>query len=97
MYDGRLIQFNNTASLPAPPYEILYEHFKQAVLANMRGAGEVPLLNYDPDEDSQGMDVFEEGTGKLFFETFLRGRLPIDMDEDDDQCMIRRCELTGVS
>ena len=81
-YDGNMVQFANTADLPAPPYAILYEHFKQAVLANMRGAGEVPLLNYDPDEDSQSMDIFQEGTGKIFLETFLKDRLPVNIDED---------------
>ena len=37
----------------------------------MRGAGEIPLLNYDPKQDSQIMDVFESGTGKMYLETFL--------------------------
>jgi hypothetical protein len=89
-YDGNMVQFANTVDLPAPPYAILYEHFKQAVLANMRGAGEVPLLNYDPDEDSQSMGVFEEGTGKMFFETFLKGRLPTKVDEDDDETVCKQ-------
>jgi len=71
LYEGNIIQFTNTADLPAPPTRLLYEHFKQAVLANMKGAGEVPLLNYDPEEDSQSMDVFESGTGKMYLETFF--------------------------
>ena len=84
-YDGNLVQFTNTTDLPAPPFAILYEHFKQAVLANMRGAGEVPLLNYDPEGDSESMDVFEQGTGKMFFETFLKEKLPINLDDEDNQ------------
>lgn len=82
MYEGKLIQFTNTNELPAPPYDLLYEHFKQAVLANMRGAGEVPLLNYDPSEDSQSMDIFETGTGKVFLETYILGKLHEDDDHD---------------
>jgi len=84
-YDGNLVQFTSTADLPMPPYAILYQHFQQAVLANMRGAGEVPLLSYDPEEDSQSMDIFENEMGKVFFETFLKEKLPINMDEEDSQ------------
>lgn len=68
-YDGRVVQFRHTPDLPAPPYSILHEHWRQFVLANMRGAGEVPYLDYDEQEDSQGMTVFERDEGKLWFET----------------------------
>ena len=51
LYDGRFIQFNNAAENPAPPRAFLYEHFKQAVLANMKDAGKVPFLNYDPSQE----------------------------------------------
>ena len=37
MYDRWLVQFNATAELPASPQPFIYEHFKQAVLANMKG------------------------------------------------------------
>ena len=86
-YDGNLVQFTDTADLPAPPHALLYEHFKQAVLANMRGAGEVQLLNFDPGEDSQSMDIFEKGAGKIFLETYLKDRLPITAKEEDDQTL----------
>jgi len=82
LYEGNIIQFANTVELPGPPAQLLFEHFKQAVLANMRGAGEVPLLNYDPEEDAQGMDVFESGTGKMYLETFLLDGLAGQANED---------------
>ena len=82
LYEGNIIQFTNTAELPAPPARLLFEHFKQAVLANMRGAGEIPLLNYDPKQDSQIMDVFESGTGKMYLETFLLDGLAGHAHED---------------
>ena len=85
LYEGNIIQFTNTPELPAPPARLLYEHFKQAVLANMRGAGEVPRLNYDPEEDSQTMDVFESGTGKMYLETFLLDSLAGRVHEDSTQ------------
>ena len=93
MYERNIIQFTDTPDLPAPPHRLLYEHFKQAVLANMRGAGEVPLLNYDPSEDSQSMSVFEMGTGKTFFETFLCGKLASYEHNDDDQTMPKMVNL----
>ena len=38
MYDRRLVQFNSTPELPALPQALIYEQFRQAVLANMKGA-----------------------------------------------------------
>ena len=64
MYDQRPVQFNPTPDLPAPPQQLLLEHFRQAVLANMKGAGEVQIYNIDPSEDTQTMSVFEGGEGK---------------------------------
>jgi len=68
-YDGRVVQFRPSPDHPAPPPAILHEHWKQFVLANMRGGGEIPSLDYDEQEDSQRMSAFERGEGKLWFET----------------------------
>ena len=75
LYDRRVVQFNNTADLPAPPQELIREHYKQAVLANMRGAGESRDLDFDPDEDARRMTVMEEGSGKEWLETYLNEKL----------------------
>ena len=75
MYDGRIVQFNSTPDLGAPPQRLLYEHFKQAVLANMKGAGQPRDLDFDSTEDAQTMSVFESGFGKKWFETKLAERL----------------------
>ena len=79
--DRRLVQFNPTEDLPAPPRAFIYEHFKQAVLANMRGAGQAPNLDFDPTEDSQNMSVFESGKGKDWFERELAGKLIPGIDD----------------
>ena len=75
MYDGRVVQFSSTQDLPAPPQRLLYEHFKQAVLANMKGAGQPRDLDFDPTEDAQTMSVFETGFGKEWFETKMADKL----------------------
>jgi hypothetical protein len=75
MYDGRIVQFASTPALPAPPQRLLYEHFKQAVLANMKGAGQPRDLDFDPNEDAQTMSVFEIGSGKEWFETKIAEKL----------------------
>src|SRR5947207_12076890 len=75
LYDGRIIQFNSTPDLPAPPPVFLYEHFKQAVLANMKGAGQLRDLDFDPTEDAQSMSMFETGSGKEWLETRLADEL----------------------
>ena len=75
MYDRRLVQFNTTAELPAPPQALIYEHFKQAVLANMKGGGQPRNFDFDPTEDAQNMSVFESGEGKDWFETALADKL----------------------
>lgn len=83
MFDGRMIQFNSTHDLPAPPQVFLYEHFKQAVLANMKGAGQPRDLDFDPTEDAQRMSVFEKGSGKDWLETKLADKLaPYEGDAD---------------
>ena len=74
-FDGRIIQFNATPDLPAPSRRFLYEHFKQAVLANMKGAGQPRDLDFDSTEDAQTMSVFETGFGKEWLETKLADRL----------------------
>src|SRR5436309_9291153 len=75
LYDRRVIQFNATPDLPAPPQELIREHYKQAVLANMKGAGEPRDLDFDPEEDARRMTVLEEGSGQKWFETFMADKL----------------------
>jgi len=75
MFDGRLVEFNSTPDLPSPPLIFLYEHFKQAVLANMKGAGQPRDFDFDPTEDAQQMSIFENGFGKQWFETRLVDKL----------------------
>jgi hypothetical protein len=75
LYDGRVIVFNDSADLPAPRQRFLYEHFKQAVLANMKGAGQPRELDFDPTEDAQTMSVFESGHGKKWLEAKLADKL----------------------
>ena len=85
LYHGNIIQLTESPTLPASPREILYEHFRQAVLANMKGAGEIPSLDYDPTGDSQSMSTFEHGTGKMYFETFMLEKLATqDRDRAND-------------
>ena len=79
--DRRLVQFNPTQDLPAPPNAFLWEHFRQAVLANMRGAGQPANLDFDPTEDSQDMSVFESGCGKEWFERELADKLISTIDD----------------
>ena len=50
-YDGTIVRFNSTPQNSAPPQALLYEHFKQAVLANMRGAVQPRDLKFDPTDD----------------------------------------------
>ena len=75
MYDQRLVQFNSTPELPAPPQQILFEHFRQAVLANMKGAGAVQIFDIDPSEDAQTMSIFERDEGKDYLELFMKDKL----------------------
>jgi len=75
LYDGKLVQFNSTPENPAPAQPLLYEHFKQAVLANMKGAGQVPELEFDPTDDAHSMSTFEVGEGKDWFETRMLMKL----------------------
>jgi len=78
-FHGRLVVFNPNPK--NPPYALLWEHFKQAVLANMRGAGQVPKLDYDETEDAQSMSVFEKGDGKGWFERRLADQLVSAVDD----------------
>jgi hypothetical protein len=75
MFDGRIVQFNNTPDLPRPPQRLIYEHFKQAVLANMKGAGQSRNLDFDATEDAQNMSTFESGFGKEWLETTIADKL----------------------
>src|SRR5262249_28363926 len=81
MYDRRHIQFSSTPELPAPPHAFIYEHFRQAVLANMKGAGQPCDFDFDATEDAQNMSVFESGKGKEWLETALADRL---LQSNDD-------------
>lgn len=81
MYDRRVVQFNSTVELPAPPRALIYEHFRQAVLANMKGAGQPHNFDFDPTEDAQNMSVFEYGNGKEWLETTLADKLLPNSDE----------------
>ena len=81
-YHGNVVIFNSTHDLPAPPFGILIEHFRQAVLANMRGEGGVQILDFDRD-DSSSMKVFEGGEGRMWLETYFEDRLaPVIADDD---------------
>lgn len=82
-YDGRLIQFNNTVDHPAPAPAFFLEHYRQAVLANMKGAGKVTVYDFDPEEDAQSMSVFESGEGKDVIEAYLAGKLGPDDGKHD--------------
>ena len=93
-FDRRHVQFNGTRELPAPPTAFIWEHFRQAVLANMRGAGQTPNLDFDPSEDSQTMTIFESGAGKEWFETMLAEKL---IPGIDDQEQARRSPVNTAS
>lgn len=81
MVHGRLMQFIPNAL--NPPFALLWEHFKQAVLANMRGAGQIPKLDYDETDDAQSMATFESGDGKRWLETKLADKLISGVDDTD--------------
>ena len=83
LLDRRLVQFTPTPELPAPPLEFIREHFKQAVLANMRGAGQIPNLDYDQTDDSQSMATV--GKGKEWFEISLADKLIPDVDDKGER------------
>jgi hypothetical protein len=74
-YDGRIVQFNNLPEHPAPPAIFLREHFKQAVLANMKGAGKVQFFDQDPSSDLQDMSMYEKGDEKEYFELLMGMKL----------------------
>jgi hypothetical protein len=76
-YDGRVVQFNFTRDLPAPPRVLLYEHYKQAVLANIKGTGQPRDLDFDPSEDAQTMSTFETDPGKDWFEAKMVDKLAL--------------------
>ena len=75
LFDRRVVQFNSTPENPAPPHAFIYEHYKQAVLANIKGAGQPRDFDFDPEEDAQKMSSFEAGAGKDWLETFLANKL----------------------
>ena len=75
MYDNQVVQFNSTADLPAPATEFFVDHFRQAVFANMKGAGKVTVYDYDPTDDAQNMSIFEGGEGKAYLEDLMKKKL----------------------
>jgi len=75
MHDRVLVTFNGTPDHPAPPRELIFEHYRQAVLANMRGSGEPRDLDFDSETLSSSMVVFESGAGKEWLETKLADAL----------------------
>ena len=75
MYDQTLVQFRSTPDLLAPAPDLLLEHFRQTVFANMKGAGKVQVYDIDPSEDAQSMSLFEEGEGREYFEAYLDNKL----------------------
>lgn len=75
IYDGRAAQIGNLKDHPEPPREILYEHFKQCVLTNVRGAGTVTVQDVDSDEHALRMNVFEKGERKIRLKTRLSDKL----------------------
>ena len=85
LLDRRLVQFNPTPENPAPHQVFIREHFKQAVLANMRGAGQIPNLDYDETQDAQSMAIFESGEGKQWLETKLADKLIPTIDDVDEE------------
>jgi hypothetical protein len=89
MLDRRAVQFTGTLENPVPPQAFIREHFKQAVLANMRGAGQIPNLDYDETDDSQSMATFESGDGKSWFETMLADKLVPGVDDTDAERYVR--------
>lgn len=75
LYDGRVIRFNSTPENPAPARALLYEHFKQAVLANMKGAGKIPFLDYDASEEGEGLSYLDCEEAPKVLETVLWDKL----------------------
>ena len=76
MYDRRQVQFNpTTPELPTPPDAFLLEHFRQAILANMKGAGKVQIYDIETSEDAQDMSIFEAGEGREYLEGFMTDKL----------------------
>ena len=87
--DRQVVQFNPTHTEPAPPQAFIYEHYRQAVLANMQGAGQTPDLEYDETEDVQSMAAFESGNGKEWLELKLAEKLVPGVDDVETECYNR--------
>jgi len=84
LYDGQRVQFNSTADNPAPPPAFLYEHFKQAVLANMKGGGKIPFLDYDPSEEGDGLSYLDSEDAQKVLETVVWDKLGHRHVPDED-------------
>ena len=93
IFDRKVVRFNTSQELPAPPKAFLQEHFRQAVLANVRGQGQALGLQFNPSEDSHDMSVFESGGGKEWFERELKGKL---ISEIDDKVYFKRSPIEAI-
>ena len=83
-FDGIIVHFISTAQNPRPPQRLLFEHYKQAVLANMKGAGQPRDIEFDPTDDAHAMSTFESGEGKEWFEGRLLDKLAHLQEENFD-------------
>jgi len=84
MYDNLRAQFTPNDDLPPPTVEFFIYHFRQAVLANMKGTRKVTVYYYEPTDDAQSMSVFVTGEGKEYFEGFLEKKL-LDHDHGEQK------------
>ena len=71
----QIVQFNSSPDFPTPLQWLLYEHFKQAVLANIKGTGEPQNHDFDPIDDKQTVTVFEKNSEKDWFKTLMSEKL----------------------
>lgn len=82
LLDGRKVTFRSSR---APPLEFLAEHFRQAVLANVRGAGQRALLEYeDEHRDVLTLAGLENG----WLDVRRTEPLAPRYDEDEDELFI---------
>ena len=84
LYDGQIVQFNGTPENPAPPRALIYEHFRQAVLANTKGVGKILLLDYDPSEEGDGLSYLDGEEGPKILDAILWDRLGYLHESDED-------------
>jgi hypothetical protein len=71
-------------TIPAPPRRLFYEHFKQAVLANMKGAGQPRDFDFDITDSAQSMSVFEDGGRKEWLSWLVHLEWESDRTANED-------------